>query len=588
MKSISYMVFIFFLCIGMGIGCKEEDSAQEESLSSQEIERVDKQEGIEKEEKPVIPEAKDKVIHEKKEDISTIKEEPVIPAGNTYYVSPDGLDTNEGTEELPWPLAKANAEVKPGDAVILMDGMYNIPIKPVSSGKKGAPIVYKAASGEKPLFTGGLSIDLYRKSFVTVEGITAKNIGRFLYAEQSSHITISGCHFENAKGWESCRLKNMGNFFRFTNNLVKKGSDLLTIQGGNHHLIEGNTFDTASHTALVLMGVHYSVVRNNRITNPTQKIMEVFTTRRREYPDPQRKTEHVLIENNVFEISGKSGRYAGIQYAGNKTILRRNIFRKCGTGWYCMAYPSEGDGPEAQYNQSNRFYNNVIYDCGMPAKRGHAGPGIFFILHKGGDFGDQVLVNNIIFWNRLIPSKGTFWTLPGAAQTTQIYFSDLAGPQHVRMFNNNIICEKPGEVVIWSSKMKKGFTLKQLEVKFSNYAWNNMENDPQFVDADKGDFRLKQSSPCIDAGGPLSRTKAAGKGKMIEVEDALFFSDGFGIVEPDVIRVGNEKVKIVSVDYELNEITIDKDISWNKGASVTLDYNGEGPDIGAFEYGVNR
>ncbi|MCJ7750106.1 MAG: hypothetical protein MUQ65_03275, partial [Armatimonadetes bacterium] len=78
--------------------------------------------------------------------------------------------------------------------------------------------------------------------------------------------------------------------------------------------------------------------------------------------------------------------------------------------------------------------------------------------------------------------------------------------------------------------------------------------------------------------------RSSGKGTVIEVEDALYFSDGHGIVDPDVLRVGTERVKVLKVDYQANSITLDRSISWKQGDPVTLDYAGEAPDIGVFEY----
>ena len=112
-----------------------------------------------------------------------------------------------------------------------------------------------------------------------------------------------------------------------------------------------------------------------------------------------------------------------------------------------------------------------------------------------------------------------------------------------------------------------------------------MSADPRFVDPGKFDFRLRSGSPMIDAGLPLTRTAAAGRGRVLQVADATFFSDGFGIVKPDVIRVGEERVKAVKVDYDQNRITLDREIAWKTDAPVTLDFKGRGPDIGAFEAG---
>jgi hypothetical protein len=59
------------------------------------------------------------------------------------------------------------------------------------------------------------------------------------------------------------------------------------------------------------------------------------------------------------------------------------------------------------------------------------------------------------------------------------------------------------------------------------------------------------------------------------------------VVDADLVRVGEERVKIVEIDYNKNRITVEKPITWKAGAPVTLDYVGKGPDIGAFEFGSN-
>jgi hypothetical protein len=82
----------------------------------------------------------------------------------------------------------------------------------------------------------------------------------------------------------------------------------------------------------------------------------------------------------------------------------------------------------------------------------------------------------------------------------------------------------------------------------------------------------------------LTLARSSGEGTVIEVEDALYFTDGHGIVGPDALRVGKERVKVLKVDYMASTVTVDRSISWKRGDPVTLDYAGAAPDIGAFEY----
>ncbi len=119
--------------------------------------------------------------------------------------------------------------------------------------------------------------------------------------------------------------------------------------------------------------------------------------------------------------------------------------------------------------------------------------------------------------------------------------------------------------------------------RYGQWASGNVDVDPQFRDAAKGDFRLKAASPCVDAGRALTATRSAGRGTRVQVADALFFTAGYRLIAPDVIRVGRHRVKIVSIDYDAHTISLADDISWQARAPVSLDYTGKAPDIGAFE-----
>jgi hypothetical protein len=540
-----------------------------------------------------------------------------LALGATRYVSSEGKEAAEGGADSPWSLAKANAAAEPGDTICLLDGVYKgTPIAPARSGREGKPITYKADKANGALLTAAkkmpgpfpdddsdqpAAIFLLDRSHIVVDGIAVKDPGgRFLYAGGASFITVQNCHFENTEypgAWESCRFKRVGDHIVFRGNVVKKGNDSVAITGGSFHLIEGNTFEGAQHTCLVLMGVERSVIRENTLRNRDQKLMEVFSTRQSKWKDPQRKSRRLLIERNRFELAGyglKDG-FSGIQYAGNDSILRRNIFRRCGTGMDFAGYGGTGDkrgNPEALHNQHNRFYNNVIYDCGTQYVPQTGASGINFARdHK--NFGDLVLVNNIICRNRSQQEAGK---KTGAAENTaQIMFRWDCRPTDAILLNNLILCDKPGQnVFYWQDAQyaKAGHpdnvTLQELERLYPRNASGNIEAEPKFVDADKGDFRLQDASPCIDAGRLLSRTRSAGTGTVVEVEDVLFFTDGHGIVEADILRIGESKVKVTKVDYEANALTLDRSVSWQKGEPVTLDYAGNAPDLGAFESAASR
>lgn len=124
---------------------------------------------------------------------------------------------------------------------------------------------------------------------------------------------------------------------------------------------------------------------------------------------------------------------------------------------------------------------------------------------------------------------------------------------------------------------------------------NNWEQtgDPLFVNTTVGspgsttqpDLHLQAGSPAINAGGFLTTTVNASSGTVMVVVDASYFTDGFGIIEGDLIQLQGQtaRARIVNVDYTLNTITLDTTLTWEAGLGLTLTYEGVAPDIGAYE-----
>lgn len=82
---------------------------------------------------------------------------PAALAG-AYHVAqkaPRASDANPGTEGAPWKtIARAAAELAPGDTVVIHEGVYREWVNPARSGSASAPIVFQGAAGERVILTG--------------------------------------------------------------------------------------------------------------------------------------------------------------------------------------------------------------------------------------------------------------------------------------------------------------------------------------------------------------------------------------------------------------------------------------------------
>lgn len=116
---------------------------------------------------------------------------------------------------------------------------------------------------------------------------------------------------------------------------------------------------------------------------------------------------------------------------------------------------------------------------------------------------------------------------------------------------------------------------------------NNIVTDigVEFTDEDDRLYTLIYESSYIDAGEYLSLVVKGGYGTLIMVEDASYFSDGNGVVKGDRIMLeGLGKVlNVVEVDYTIGKIIVDREVKFSEGQGVSLEYNGNLPDLGANE-----
>ncbi len=119
----------------------------------------------------------------------------------TYYLSPAGSDTNQGTQASPWKtISKANSSIASGDTVILADGTYSAYVK---INKPNS--IWKALNKHKAVIDGGLSPTLLNgqwNKIVPAYNEKCSGMGTWvnLITVDTQNVTIDGLFLKNSCG----------------------------------------------------------------------------------------------------------------------------------------------------------------------------------------------------------------------------------------------------------------------------------------------------------------------------------------------------------------------------------------------------
>jgi hypothetical protein len=160
-------------------------------------------------------------------------------------------------------------------------------------------------------------------------------------------------------------------------------------------------------------------------------------------------TNNIILRNKSGFIGGFAGDGGGIYIKGtssptivNNLIRENNSIEGAGGGVYCLG-------------TQTLFYNNIF----------HNNSALGFIGFGGGIWADSsTIIKNCIFWENS-------WIL-----------SDI---------DTEFVSEIEGNPNITFSNIRGGFP-----------GDGNIDQDPLYVNASKGDFHLSSGSPCIDTGDP--------------------------------------------------------------------------------------
>jgi len=501
----------------------------------------------------------------------------------TYYIAanhPAASDTNLGTSATaPWrTIGKANQTVGPGDTVNIAGGTYVETINPAASGTAIARITYKGVAGESVKLTGvAQCITLNNRSYVTIDGITCdRTLSSYVTLNNSHHISIANSRFDNClnqNGWQDGFLlvSNSHHNWIHDNSISRVGYATATSSNGgvmrignccangdnsHYNLIERNTLFYGGHHVLQIK-TSYNIIRDNYFHNeewmawpdhPGTKAGHRLIVVEGGDVSPE-NVQHNVIEGNIFAFSGRPPDADGsnaVSIRAPNNIIRRNVFMNndlAGLNLAAFSWPSDASFTRVYHNT---FFQNG-YSVAASYKPFQAGLSLIRYDAAGLPITDVVIKNNIFRqnnWDQAI----TYELVSSAVQ------------------------------IVSQNWMESG------DPRFVNVAATPDPFNPSLLD-----FRLRQDSPCVDAGGFLTQTTTSGSGRAIRVADHRFFIDGFGIVEGDLIQLqgSSAKLRVLSIDSVAGVLNVDRDSSWSAGQGVTLAYEGSSPDIGAYELATN-
>lgn len=505
-------------------------------------------------------------------------------------------------------IAQAAAVAIAGDVVLIRNGQYSEQLAPLNSGTPGNYISFKNYKNEVVTITGASlapAIRIEEKSHILIEGLEINNVQRWLACLGSHHIIIQNNTFKNAN--DSGGSSKTGLFFqnaefnKILDNIIDNSTqDNIGMVQSDYNLIEGNTITRAAHTLWAIKCGSFNVIRKNYFHNEFQKIGEIYDCDGVGYGSPAfpkisslDDTRYNVVEENVFAYTHTpidASPYAGIQYAAQNGIIRRNVFYHCtGMPISLSLYPDE-----AKYTYGNRIYNNVMVDNHFGGIAVPASDGTYTCS-------DNTIRNNIFYRNDFIQydfrwswydflDKKPMQVMIGGSSTILDTYTSIFG-------HNNIYSESLDDIYTIAYGDRTSTTnppqhpLSWWEQNHKNYFHKNLQLDPLFVDTSNQDFHLQPASPMIDAGRFLARTIGSGNGSTTMVVDSAgYFMDGFGIAElsGDTIQLEGqtERAVITHVNYETNTLTLNTPLTWYNGQKIGLKYHGLAPDIGAFEFGL--
>jgi hypothetical protein len=392
--------------------------------------------------------------------------------GRIYFVSKTGSDSNDGSFSRPFATpTKAKEMMRPGDVTYMREGNWSteeqfkavLTIFPEHSGTAGRPVALLAYPGEKP------SIDTTVDRGIQLIGHSGSSAPTQYWVIGGLRIFAYSYAIFPA-GAEVNHLRIVGNDLRQRVN----GCGIEAEYDANSHVIIGNDIHHNGDGKTKSYSIYYAgfgkqndidIAWNALHDNPVGKGIQVY------------------------------GHTAGDSIS-NLRIHDNAIYNNCMSGMVLG-----GSDGTANFIKDVLVYNNLIYNNGACHPE-WSYPGVQIQNYGSGStgIGAYQLYNNT-FYNNAAPYRNAINILQSGNEMT------VQGGIGSLVLKNNIFNANSG------SKSYIGWddTAAQAKVSGNNNLWfgkgagpsqttGNLGNDPLFVNAAVGNFRLQAASPAINAG----------------------------------------------------------------------------------------
>ena len=400
----------------------------------------------------------------------------------TYYVAPNGDDSNPGTIDRPWrTIRKAANTLVAGDTVYLRAGTYSEQVNFTRSGSSNSPITFEAYPGETPIVDGtGVSL-----------ASPAVDNGLFDFGSSGVHdIVIKGLHMRNSAG---CFIEgnNVARIRLYDLNLDNSFSSLIRWQGSTNCVIENIKGHNCSRAypgstdgaeGIRIYGGSGVVIRNCEVWDFYNMAVDLFGGH-----------SGGLVEDNYFHDDLNSYDWDAAIYldGARNSIIRRNIVHNAHIG---VQIGAEQPNEPVQNNivVNNVFYNNINGAIVFKGRQSSSHTTNNLVAHNTGVNGPQS--RNPVIWikdnshdNQIL--NNILVAQPGAQSYELVRIQDQ-GTNNNLDYNNYYA--------------PSGYRFQIIGSGSGDWNWYRSQEahsqfaDPRFIGG--LDFSLTSSSPCIDEG----------------------------------------------------------------------------------------